>query len=110
MVQGVRQEIERFSIWRVLYPFDETGEGKERPALVFNQTDDGAVCLRMTSKPQRAASDLVISRWREAGLDRETTINTTRREFFRNDELIRKIGNLHDDDIYLLLFRHFTST
>jgi len=54
----------------------------------------------------QTADDFEIHRWQEAGLHKQTVINTAKRLKLGEDKLKTRIGKLHDDDIILLKIRH----
>jgi mRNA-degrading endonuclease toxin of MazEF toxin-antitoxin module len=101
--------VEPYSIWWAEISFAENPDQKKRrPVLVIDPRNNIVICLRMTSTPRKVESDFVIMRWEEAGLYRETVINTQRRIQVKPDDLLDYIGNLHVDDISLLNFKFLT--
>ena len=97
---------QRFEVWLAEVKFSDIDGEKERPVLILDWAKKEVFCLRMTSKLPQTADDFEIRRWQEAGLNKQTTINTARRLQLKEDKLIKQIGKLHNDDIILLKIRH----
>ena len=96
----------KFEIWLAQVQFSEIEGEKERPVLIIDWVKKEVFCLRMTSKLPQTADDFEIHRWQEAGLHKQTVINTAKRLKLGEDKLKTRIGKLHDDDIILLKIRH----
>ena len=97
---------QKFEIWLAKVQFSEIDGEKERPVLILDWIRKEVLCLRMTSKLPQTADDFEIRYWQEAGLHKQTVINTAKRLKLKEDKLITRIGKLHDDDIILLKIRH----
>jgi mRNA-degrading endonuclease toxin of MazEF toxin-antitoxin module len=97
-----------YSIWWAEYPYDEYEGGKTRPVLVIDQQVCKVLCLKMTSQPPQTQHDFQVPHWKEANLPKETVIKTNKSYLFNEDDLTDCIGQLHSDDVLLLLFKYLT--
>ena len=86
-------------IYICLFPFTSGHRSKPRPVLVLR--DFGADCLicRITSVPHKGFLDLHIRDWREAGLEKPSTIRLSRLVTVEKTLLKVHIGRLDDTDI-----------
>jgi len=98
--------ISRFEIWLAEVSFSEIEGYKDRPILILNHIKKEVLCLRMTSKAPQTTGDFEVTKWKEAGLQKPTVVNTTIRLKLNEDKLIKRIGVLHNDDVLLLKIRH----
>jgi len=98
--------ISKYDIWLAEVRFSEIEETKVRPVLILDQIKNEVLCLRMTSKLPQTADDYEIVYWKEAGLFKQTVINTTLRLRLERNKLISRIGALHDSDRILMQIRH----
>ena len=97
---------QKFEIWLAEVRFSDIEGEKERPVLILDWVKKEVFCLRMTSKLPQTADDYEIRHWQEAGLHKQTVINTAKRLRLKEDKLKIKIGKLHNDDIILLKIRY----
>ncbi|MDR1531500.1 MAG: type II toxin-antitoxin system PemK/MazF family toxin [Clostridiales bacterium] len=87
-------------IWLIKYFYEEDGlKFKVRPMLVLNDAAYELIGLKMTSAPPRDNFEYPIIEWPEAGLDRPTTIRTSKSVPLPDKALIRKLGNLQQQDM-----------
>jgi mRNA interferase MazF len=85
----------------VVLPFSYTDlqSEKRRPALVLLDTDDGdIVAARITSKKNISPYDIAIQSWNEIGLLVPSYVRLHKLSTIANSHVIRKIGNLREDD------------
>ncbi len=82
-----------------VFPFTSGQDAKARPILVL--MDLGADCLvcRITSVPHRGFLDLQVNAWKEAGLDKPSTIRLSRLLTAEKPILKIRIGRLSNEDI-----------
>jgi hypothetical protein len=104
----VGKTIKPFSNWWADIPFDEIEGSKTRPVLVYDGNKVVALCMRMTSKSPKTKDDFVLTRWKDAGLARETVVNTSRKLKLNPSDLIEYIGELHPDDVKIIVYRYLT--
>ena len=79
--------------------FHQTPGGKLRPAVVLlDSGDDDFVAASITSRPRGSEFDLVIHRWRDAGLNTASTIRVHKLTVLAKDEIVRRIGELEATD------------
>ena len=77
-----------------VFPFT-SGEGaKARPVVVLMNLDHDCLVCRITSVPHRGFLDVQVDQWREAGLDRSSTIRLSRLVTVEKSILARRIGRL----------------
>ncbi len=82
-----------------VFPFTSGQGGKARPVLVL--MDLGADCLvcRISSVPHRGFLDLPVSAWKEAGLEKPSTVRLSRLVTVEKTILKLRIGKLQADDL-----------
>jgi hypothetical protein len=90
------------SIWLARVYYEDMTSFKNRPVLILDTTRRGILCLKMTSKPPGRESDYQLMRWKGAGLEKPTVVNTNRRLILGENDIVKHIGMLHADDIALL--------
>lgn len=81
-----------------IFPFTSGQATKARPVLVL--LDLGVDCLvcRITSVPHRGLLDVSLHDWREAGLDRPSTVRLSRLVTIEKSLLHRRLGTLTPTD------------
>ena len=79
-------------------PFEEVPQEKIRPVLVLKDRVYLVECLKMTSAKTRFG-EYVLKEWKEAGLNRETTVRITKCLNLDKTKFIKKIGHLTPIDI-----------
>jgi mRNA interferase MazF len=86
-------------VYVCVFPFTSGHGAKARPVLVL--MDLGADCLvcRISSIPHRGFLDLPLSTWREAGLERPSTVRLSRLVTVEKTILKLRIGRLQPDDL-----------
>lgn len=82
----------------------EDGDGhKRRPVLVVKLKDNGEKCTvaKMTGTPPREGykGEILLSKWKEAGLKKPTTVRLSKSATLKSEWLTEKIGTLTDEDI-----------
>lgn len=101
----VPERLRRFDVVRALVYFEEhDGRRKERPMVIICLSGDGEteVGIKCTSNPTWSDKEhgaVRISRWREAGLEHETTARCRQLVRFRRSKLIGYYGRLDLVDV-----------
>jgi hypothetical protein len=88
-----------WEIWLARVVFEEIPESKTRPVLIIPVEGSGLVQVKLTGTPPRDQFEHRIICWRKAGLSKETTIRTSKLSEIKDEDLIRKIGDLSAPDI-----------
>jgi mRNA interferase MazF len=91
--------VEFGEVYICVFPFTSGQEAKARPVLVL--MDLGADCLvcRITSVPHRDILDIPVTEWREAGLEKPSTIRLSRLVTIEKSILKARIGKLGSNDL-----------
>ncbi|MDR0858144.1 MAG: hypothetical protein LBN97_03835 [Oscillospiraceae bacterium] len=79
--------------------FEESGEQKNRPALVLPDSKNLLRIVKMTGTPCRDIFEHRLVYWKYAGLVKPTTIRTSKIIDAVSTDMLHKIGDLHPDDI-----------
>ena len=66
-----------YDIFLAKVPFEDIPQEKIRPVLILKENFYLVECLKMTSAKTRFG-EYVLKEWKEAGLDRETTVRITK--------------------------------
>lgn len=86
--------MERYEIWRAKVKFEESAEIKERPVMIWND-HIFLVAYKMTGTNRGDGQDeYQIRYWKEAGLDKPTSIRLQKVLKLTKDDLLYKIGEL----------------
>lgn len=97
--------MERYEIWRARVKFEESDEVKERPVMIWNN-QVFLVAYKMTGTDRGDDQDeYKIRYWREAGLDKPTSIRLRKVLRLTKDDLLYKIGELDKRERLLFDFR-----
>lgn len=77
------------------------GQGsKRRPVLVVhNFGDDDVLVVPVTSHPTRTASDVMVAKWKEAGLKLPSTMRVDKLATVSKKCLERNLGRLGPEDL-----------
>ena len=82
-------------------------EDKRRPVVVVDKetmvVEIDRVVASVTSQPPRNEYDVIISHWQEAGLDKPSVVRCTKINTLHHNELVFKIGKLHEEDLATIL-------
>jgi mRNA-degrading endonuclease toxin of MazEF toxin-antitoxin module len=81
------------------FPFTSARDAKARPVLVL--VDLGVDCLvcRITSVPHQSFLDMALTNWKDAGLEKPSTIRLARLVIIEKSLLKIRIGRLSTDDL-----------
>ncbi len=82
----------------VEFPFSDLQTRKRRPGLVLVAGDVDLLIARMTTRPPRDPSDVVLNHWAEIGLPRASTVRLTRLATVDRRLVRHNIGRLHPED------------
>ena len=86
--------MERYEIWRAKVKFEESDEVKERPVMIWNN-QVFLIAYKMTGTDRGDGQDEYrIRYWKEAGLDKPTSIRLRKVLKLTKDDLLYKIGEL----------------
>jgi len=77
------------------YPYSDLKGVKKRPALVLADTgDEDIVVARITSESPRDAYDLLLDRWKEAGLLLPSSVRLAKVATLSKALVLKKLGKL----------------
>jgi mRNA interferase MazF len=96
---SMRSTVEFGDVYICLFPFTSGQADKARPVLVLKDLGPDCLVCRITSVPHRGSFDLPVSRWREAGLEKPSTIRLSRLVTVEKQLLKLRIGRLASEDI-----------
>ena len=84
----------------VSFPFTEDGTVKNRPGLVLLDSDDEDLVVgRLTSQPLKDKFDLIIEKWKEAGLLLPSTARLSKFATISKNLVKIKLGVLLKEDL-----------
>ena len=92
----------RWEIWLARVAFeDKPSVQKIRPVLIISPNEAFILSLKITShKPRKyCEGEYAIIKWKEAGLDKTSTVRCTKQLKLNGDDLLKRIGRLHPIDI-----------
>ena len=93
----------KWEVWYAFYAYeDEPDSGKNRPVLVLENKDFYPIlAAKVTSaKPREGfAGEYRIEKWKEAGLEKPSTIRLSKRLKLDEEDFKFKIGRLTPNDI-----------
>jgi len=75
-------DYQRWEIWEAVVPFEEGISKKRRPVLILSRKECYVFSLKMTSHEPRYKTlegEYEIMKWKEAGLEKPTVIQCSRR-------------------------------
>lgn len=93
---------ERWEVWLAKVAFeDDPSQTKTRPVLVISETECYILSLKITSHDPRPnyQGEYQIQRLEESGLNRPSTIRTSKRLRLVQSDFVKKLGRLHFVDI-----------
>lgn len=97
------RQINKWEIWSAEYRYeDEPSISKRRPVLVIDDDCDFPVLLaKITSRLPRDGyfGEYSVRFWKEAGLNKESTVRLSKVLWAEEHDLKTKIGRLHPYDI-----------
>ena len=82
-----------------VFPFTSGQAAKARPVLVLMDLNADCLVCRITSVPYTGFLDVAVKYWREAGLEKPSTIRLSRLVTVEKSILRVHIGNLAADDL-----------
>ena len=82
-----------------VFPFTSGQAAKARPVLVLMDLGPDCLVCRITSVPHRGFLDLPVTHWKEAGLERPSTIRLSRLVTVEKPLLRIRIGILSGEDL-----------
>ncbi len=98
-------KLNRYEIWDARVRFEDSDEIKERPVLIWNNTAF-IIAYKMTGTDRGDDNEEYrIEFWKEAGLDKPTSIRIRKVLSLKESDLVRKRGSLDPRDILKFEFR-----
>lgn len=93
--------IERWDIWRARVRYEDSDESKERPVLIMNSNLYMISAFKMTGTNRGDSfPEHRIKKWKEAGLDKETSVRLDKALRLDKSVLVSRIGRLAVEDIF----------
>ena len=86
-------------VYVCVFPFTSGQGAKARPVLVLLDLGPDCLVCRITSVPHRGFLDLPVTNWREAGLEKPSTIRLSRLVTVEKPILRLCIGRLDREDL-----------
>ena len=94
------KKIKRWEIWYADVKFEDSDEIKRRPVLVYNNVTFAIVSYKMTSTDRGdGVTEYRVKEWKEAGLDNPTSVRIDKVLRLKEQDFIKKIGQLTVADI-----------
>lgn len=91
--------IELGDVYVCVFPFTSGQGAGVRPVLVLMDLGSDCLVCRITSIPHRSVLDLPVTNWREAGLEKPSTIRLSRLVAVEKPLLEVRIGRLASEDL-----------
>ena len=91
--------VELGEVYVCVFPFTSGQGAKARPVLVLMDLGPDCLVCRITSVPHRGFLDLPVTDWREAGLEKPSTIRLSRLVTVEKPLLRLRIGRLAREDL-----------
>lgn len=93
------KEIKQWDVWLVDFPLEENRKKfLTRPAIVLSVDPLQLLSLKITKHKPRDKYDVVIYKWKEAGLRYQSTARTSKPVFLSRYKFIHKLGVLDEFD------------
>lgn len=94
-----------WELWYANFPYEDRPESKDRPVIVLNTNPLCVLSIKVTSQEIRDKDkyDTTIDHWQEAGLVKPSVARISKTVSLDEDKFRRKIGDLHKDDIPIIL-------
>ena len=95
----------QWELWYANFPFEDKNISKDRPVIILSVQPLCVLSIKVTSHEVRKADkyDVPIIHWQEAGLKHESVARISKTVSLDNSKFRRKIGELHKDDIDVVL-------
>lgn len=95
----------QWELWYANFPFEDKNISKDRPVIILSVQPLCVLSIKVTSHEVRKADkyDVPITHWQEAGLKHESVARISKTVSLDNSKFRRKIGELHKDDIDVVL-------
>jgi len=91
--------VELGEVYVCVFPFTSGQGAKARPVLVLMDLGPDCLVCRITSVPHRGFLDLPVTNWREAGLEKSSTIRLSRLVTVEKPLLRLRIGRLDRENL-----------
>lgn len=94
-----------WELWYADFPYEDKPESKDRPVIVLNTNPLCVLSIKVTGQNVRDKDkyDTPIDHWQEAGLAKPSVARISKTMSLDADRFRRKIGDLHKDDIPIIL-------
>lgn len=92
----------KWEIWYAKVKFeDDPTQVKSRPVLVISPEKCYILSLKITGTAPRGgySGEYALLKWKEAGLNKQSTVRASKRLRLVSTDFIHKIGRLHPVDI-----------
>lgn len=95
----------QWELWYANFPFEDKNISKDRPVIILSVQPLCVLSIKVISHEVRKADkyDVPITHWQEAGLKHESVARISKTVSLDNSKFRRKIGELHKDDIDVVL-------
>ena len=92
---------EKWEVWIATVKFEDSPEVKKRSVVIVAPNIAYFLSLKVTTHPPRShyAGEYVLQMWKEAGLDKPSTVRASKLLKLKDSDLSHKAGRLHPIDI-----------
>lgn len=90
--------MKKWDVYIADVPFEDLPQAKARPVIILSDFVVFVDCLKMTSQPPRRG-EYVLKKWKEAALDKQTTVRISKRLSLPPSAFRKRLGALHPIDI-----------
>src|SRR3990172_698727 len=97
--QCMTSTVELGDVYVCVFPFTSGQGAKARPVLVLMDLGPDCLICRITAVPHRGFLDLPVTYWKEAGLEKPSTIRLSRLVTVEKSLLRVRIGRLARQDL-----------
>lgn len=92
--------INPWEVWLAAVRFEDSPQVKNRPVVITSTGKIYVLALKVTSQaPRNSWGEYSLQRWKEAGLNKESTVRISKRLQLALTDMLFKIGDLHPQDI-----------
>ena len=89
----------KWEVWFAKVKFEDSDIIKKRPVLIVGEKQGFIISLKMTTHYPRNNAEYTLKYWARVGLDKETTIRTSKICVLKDNDLVRKMGHLAEYDM-----------
>ena len=95
----------RWDVWLAEVKYEDSDEVKERPVLIYNETEVFIVGFKGTSSIRKGDDEYTLIDWKKAGLLHETNFRLSKKLRIEKSKFKRKIGTITKNDRIIIEFR-----